>query len=226
MFLPGGSLSGALLPWILLAPALPLAAALVKRPSLSISSVSLLLSTLVSLLIGIFGFLSSNGEAKPALLQFTLFLDAAMAFFLLWLHSNWFRLRQVILAAGLLFAGVFIALALSRAEHWAISQLTTAGYFALFLASLAVILSHMQELTEYITRAPAFWISAGICFQYGLTGLLLLMNPHESPEKILADADFGLMYTIIDTVRFLFFAIAVFLYRSQPTEPRQQTRLR
>jgi hypothetical protein len=70
--------------------------------------------------------------------------------------------------------------------------------------------------------SPAFWISAGICFQYGLLALLLTMNPNTDPAKLLLDTDFGLMYTIIYTLRFLFFSIAVFLFR--PIDYHRQVR--
>ena len=110
MFLPGGFLSGAILPWILLAPALPLVAALVRRPSMSMPSVLLLVSCLLALLTGIFGYLASDAEPKPAVLHFMIFIDAATAFLLLWVHSGWYRLKQVLLAAGLLFCGIFLAL--------------------------------------------------------------------------------------------------------------------
>jgi hypothetical protein len=222
MFLPGGFISGALLPWILLAPSLPLVAALIRRPSFTPSSISLMICSLISLLTGIFGYLSSDKELNRAVLHFTIFLDAASAIVLLYVHSGWSKLQQVILGLGLLFGGVFITLMLFGDDGTGLAILIKSGYAAIFLSALAVILSRMQHITEYITVSPAFWISAGICFQYGLLALLLTMNPNTDPAKILLDTDFGLMYTIIYTLRFLFFSIAVFLFR--PIDYHRQVR--
>jgi hypothetical protein len=214
MFLPGGFISGALLPWILLAPSLPLMAALIRKPSYTPSSISLMICTLVSLLTGIFGYLSSDEELNRAVLHFTIFLDAACAFVLMYIHSSWPRLQQLIMSAGLLFGGIFVTLMLLGDKGTGLAILIKTGYGIIFLAALAVILSRMQHITEYITISPAFWISAGICFQYGLLALLLVVNPDADPAKLLLDTDFGLMYTIIYTLRFLFFSIAVFLYKT------------
>jgi hypothetical protein len=214
MFLPGGFISGALLPWILLAPSLPLVAALIRRPSFTPSSISLMICSLISLLTGIFGYLSSDKELNRAVLHFTIFLDAASAFVLLYVQSGWSKLQQVILSLGLLFGGVFITLMLFGDDGTGLAILIKSGYVVIFLSALAVILSRMQHITEYITVSPAFWISAGICFQYGLLALLLAMNPNTDPAKLLLDTDFGLMYTIIYTLRFVFFSIAVFLFRT------------
>lgn len=188
-------------------------AALIRRPSFSPSSISLMICTLISLLTGIFGYLSSDKELNRSVLHFTIFLDAACAVVLLFVHSSWPKLQQVILSLGLLFGGIFLTLMLFEDEGPGLSILIKAGYAVIFLSALAVILSRMQHITEYITVSPAFWISAGICFQYGLLALLLAMNPNTDPAKLLQDGDFGLMYTIIYTLRFLFFSIAVFLYK-------------
>jgi hypothetical protein len=224
MFLPGGFLSGELLPWILLAPSVPLLAALIRRPSFTPSSISLLICTVVSLLTGIFGFLSSDKELNRAVLHFTIFLDAACAFLLLYIHSHWPKLQQLVMTLGLLFAGIFITLMLFGDEGQGLSVLIKAGYTLIFLGALAVIISHMQHISQYITVSPAFWISAGICFQYGLMGLLLLMNPHDDPARLLSYPDFGIMYTVIYVLRFLFFSIAIFLYK--PLEYREKKDIR
>jgi hypothetical protein len=212
MFLPGGFLSGAILPWILLAPSLPLVAALVRKPSLSLPSVLLLVSSLVALITGIFGYLAADTEPKPAILHFMIFIDAITAFLLLWVHSGWQRLSQVLLAVGLIFSGIFLALILTGNDGLALSVLVKTGYLALFLGALAIILLRMQHISEYITVSPAFWVSAGIFFLYGLLALLLFMNPHEDPSRLLSDADFALIYTILHILRFIFFSIAVWLY--------------
>ena len=179
---------------------------------MSMPSVLLLVSCLLALLTGIFGYLASDAEPKPAVLHFMIFIDAATAFLLLWVHSGWYRLKQVLLAAGLLFCGIFLALILTGNDGPALSALVKTGYLALFLGALAVILSRMQHITEYITVSPAFWVSAGIFFLYGLLALLLFLNPHDDPSRLLSDGNFALMYTILHILRFVFFSIAVWLY--------------
>jgi hypothetical protein len=226
MFLPGGFLSGAILPWILLAPSIPLVAALLRKPTMSLPSVLLLVSCLVALITGIFGYLATDAQSKPAVLQFMIFVDAITAFLLLWVHSGWQRLTQILLAAGLIFGCVFLAVMLTGNEGPALSILVKTGYLSLFVGALAVILSRMQHITEYITVSPAFWVSAGIFFLYGLLALLLFLNPLEEPSRLLSDSDFALMYTILHIMRFLFFAIAVWLYAPlrQSPPPRQDRR--
>jgi hypothetical protein len=226
MFLPGGFLSGAILPWILLAPSLPLIVAVLRKPSMSLSSVLLLVASLLALLTGIFGYVATDNTPKPALLHVMIFVDAATAFLLLWVHSGWHRLTQVLLASGLVFCGIFLALILTGNDGLALSVLVKTGYLALFLGALAVILSRMQHITAYITVSPGFWVSAGIFFLYGMLALLLFMNPHEDPSRLLSDGNFALMYTILHILRFVFFSIAVWLYppvtREAPKPPQRQ----
>jgi hypothetical protein len=160
------------------------------------------------------------------MLHFMIFIDAATAFLLLWVHSGWYRLTQILLASGLVFCGIFLALILTGNDGLALSVLVKTGYLALFLGALAVILSRMQHITAYITVSPAFWVSAGIFFLYGMLALLLFMNPHEDPSRLLSDGNFALMYTILHILRFVFFSIAVWLYppvtREAPKPPQRQ----
>lgn len=193
---------------------------------MSLPSVLLLVSCLLALLTGIFGYLAADTEPKPAVLHFMIFIDAMTAFLLLWVHSGWHRLTQFLLTAGLLFCGIFLALILTGNDGLALSVLVKTGYLTLFIGALAVILSRMQHITEYITVSPAFWVSAGIFFLYGMLALLLFLNPHEDPSRLLSDGDFALMYTILHILRFLFFSIAVWLYTPalKGPPPRQDRR--
>jgi hypothetical protein len=223
MFLPGGLFSGAMLPWILFAPALPLLAAIIRRPAFNASFISVLVCTLVSLLTGIFSLLSSTPEINTQVFYFTLFLDMACAFLLLYFHAGRPAMQQIILFAGLLFAGIFIALMLAGSRQSGIDALIITGYAAVFLGAIAILMDQLNQVSEYITRSPAFWICAGLGFHYGLIGLLLFLSPENEVHKLLSQTDFGLLYTAILLLRYIFFSIAVFLYK--PLKPSGNKRL-
>jgi hypothetical protein len=91
------------------------------------------------------------------------------------------------------------------------SGLIKIGYSLLFLLALSVIVTQLENIKHYLTASPSFWITSGLFFQFGLVSLLLILNNGVNPEKLPSDVDFGVMYTVITCIKFLFFSIGLII---------------
>ncbi len=120
-------------------------------------------------------------------------------------------MKRIIYTSGLVFAGIFITFLVLKGTDAHYSGLIKIGYTLLFALSLSVIVTQLENITHYLTASPSFWITAGLFFQFGLVTLLLFLNSGINPGEIAEDQDFGMMYTIITCIKFIFFSVGLLI---------------
>jgi hypothetical protein len=210
MPIPGGFLSGTLLPWVIFAPALPLLVASIKRPPLHSTNIALLFVCVVTLLTHTFSlFITDEMPLNRSFFTFSVLVEFLFSVLLLRSCTSHKMVKRIIVTAGLVFAGIFITFLVLRGSDAHYSGLIKIGYALLFAISLMVIITQLENITHYLTASPDFWISAGLFFQYGLLTLLLVLNNGINPQHLPADLDFGVLYTIITCIKFIFFSVGL-----------------
>lgn len=219
MFIFGGFISGTLLPWVIFAPVLPLLTAMIKRPRLNDTNISLLFVCVVSLLTSSFSlFITDELPLNRSYFTLTILVEFIFSILLLKSCTPNVLMKRIIYTSGLVFAGIFITFLVLKGTDAHYSGLIKIGYALLFGLSLFVIITQLENITHYLTASPAFWITAGLFFQFGLVTLLLFLNAGINPGGIAEDQDFGMMYTIITCIKFIFFSVGLLI--DKDTTPR------
>jgi hypothetical protein len=219
MFIPGGFISGTLLPWVIFAPVLPLLVAFIRRPRLNDTNIALLFVCVVTLLTNSFSlFIKDELPLNRSFFTLTILVEFIFSVLLLKSCTRNAMMKRIIYTSGLVFAGIFVTFLVLKGTDAHYSGLIKIGYALLFALSLSVIVTQLENITHYLTASPAFWISAGLFFQFGLVTLLLLLNSGINPGELTEDMDFGMMYTIITCIKFIFFAIGLMVDKNP--EPR------
>jgi hypothetical protein len=211
MLIPADFLSGALMPWVLAAPALPLAFILFKKPVFNTLNIALLLICVVSMLTNIlFNTLiqqPSDIEGNAYLLG--ILVDFGFSMFLLWNCTRHKLIRGMILAVCVMFCGAVSSLMIVNVGMADITSILGIGYLLIFALALSVIVVNAVDRSDYITDSPEFWMSAGLMFQFGIMALLLLMQSGKDASIWLKDQELGLMYTIVTCLRFILFSVGL-----------------
>ncbi|MGL6266781.1 MAG: hypothetical protein ACRC2O_02605 [Chitinophagaceae bacterium] len=212
MLIFGGFLSGTLLPWVIFAPVLPLMVAMIKRPPLNNTNISLLFVCVVTLLTNIFSlFIKDELPLNSSFFTFAVLVEFIFSLLLLKSCTNNELMKRIIYTSGLVFTGIFITFMILKGSDAHYSGLIKIGYSLMFVLSLSVIVTLLENIKHYLTASPSFWISAGLFFQFGLVSLLLLLNNGVNPEKLSSDEVFGMMYAFITCIKFVFFSIGILI---------------
>jgi hypothetical protein len=218
MLIPGGFLSGTVLSWLLVAPAIPLCILLVKRPVFNSLSISLILLCVVSFLTSSFSLVvPSDTPVNSSFQEFSVFIEFFFNILVLKSCVRDKTHQYLIVTAGLIYCGIFLSLmVITNGQEYPFLWIRI-GYVLLFALALSAIINQFQDVSHHLTGIPAFWITAGIFFQYGLVSLLLLVND-SSTQKIAEDSELGILYMIINVIRFLFFSIGLLLFEKNSKE--------
>ena len=212
MLIPGGFLSGTVQSWLLVAPAIPLCILLIRRPAFNPLSISLILLCVVSFLTSSFSIvIPSESSGNNSFQQFSVFIEFIFNILVLKSCIRDKTHQYLIVTAGLMFAGIFLSLMAFVQDQTFPFMWIRIGYVLLFVLALSVIINQFQDVSHHLTGVPAFWITAGIFFQYGLISLLLEVNGDNS-DKVANDNELGVLYMIINVIRFMFFSIGLLLF--------------
>ena len=212
MLIPGGFLSGTVQSWLLVAPAIPLCILLIKRPAFNSLSISLILLCVVSFLTNSFSIVIPSGQpGNSSFQQFAVFIEFIFNILVLKSCIRDKKHQYFIITAGLMFAGIFLSLMTYEQGKTFPFMWIRVGYILLFLLALSVIINQFQDVSHHLTGVPAFWITAGIFFQYGLISLLLEVNEVDA-SQVQQDSELGVLYMIINVIRFMFFSIGLLLF--------------
>jgi hypothetical protein len=212
MFIFGGFLSGTLLPWVIFAPVLPLIVAMIKRPQLNNTNISLLFVCVVTLLTNIFSlFIKDELPLNNSFFTLVVLVEFIFSLLLLKSCTSNALMKRIIYTSGLVFTGIFITFMILKGTDEHYSGLIKIGYILSFALSLSVIVTQLENIKHYLTASPSFWITSGLFFHFGLVSLLLLLNNGVNPDKLPSDEDFGMMYAFITCIKFLFFSIGLII---------------
>jgi hypothetical protein len=214
MFNPGGFLTGVQLPWVILAPVLPLLIILVRRIFFDPAIISLILLCTTSILVNLFIFLiRDHAEYTQLFLNFSLIIEFIFASFLLRTCAFNSLLKSAIVAGMLVFPGVFLALGIPGDFKDYNPFLGKACFVSLFVFSFLVLVSQFRYTNYQLTESHVFWISGGLFVHCGLVSLLLFLHGDSENSRISSFSDFNTLYTIITLIKFIFFAIGLLVYK-------------
>ncbi len=214
MFNPGGFLSGVFLPWVILAPAMPLLVILIRKIFFDPAIISLILLCVVTMLVNFFIFLTQDHLPFAQLfLNISLLLEFIFAALLLRTCTSNSLLQYAVITGVLVFTGVFLTLGFPGGFKNHYPHLDKACFVSLFFFSFLVLISQLHNINHRLTESHIFWISGGLFFHYGLVSLLLFLNDDIEAGGIAPDAEFGLLYTVITIIKFIFFSIGLLVYK-------------
>jgi hypothetical protein len=211
MLIPADFLSGALMPWVLAAPALPLAFILFKKPVFTTLNIALLLICVVSMLTNIFFnmMIQQPSDIEGNVYLLGILVDFGFSMFLLWNCTRHKLIRGMILAVCVMFCGAVSSLMIVNVGMADVTSILSIGYLLIFALAVSVIVMNAVDRSDHITDSPAFWMASGLMFQFGIMALLLFMQIGREAGEWLRDRELGLMYTIITCLRFILFSVGL-----------------
>jgi hypothetical protein len=118
-------------------------------------------------------------------------------------------LRSSIIISLIVFGSVYLTF--SALQPTGLPSIMTVGVFIVFLASVLVLLSMLNDLEKSILHSPDFWFSAGIFFHFGLLSLLLFTGQDITDVDYHRSDGFSVLYVAIFIIQFLFFATGVIM---------------
>jgi hypothetical protein len=218
MLLPADLLSSTLMPWAMMAPALPLIIMLFGRIPFTGLNVSILLICIVTMLNNMFyGILPKTPPTIRNDIHLAgIITEASLSLVLIWNLIVNGMIRKVIIA----FASIMIGgLILELTFHSAFPDLNTLLFFCYLaialLAGIVLFLLSNIDSDHFLTDIPAFWTGAGITFHFGLMALLLLVMPTLNMKEWALYPGFSLLFVISNCIRQTAIAIAVFIGRTR-----------
>jgi hypothetical protein len=208
----GGIIAGVLLPWVLLAPTLPLLLILIKRNHANKTMVALAMLCVVSILSNVFLLLASGSGLQNSFLRVSFLIELLFTGLLLKYCTEHLILRYSIIASILIFGSVYITF-ISLAPEGNIWVISMIGVIMMFLISILVLLSKMDKLDQNIIMNPDFWFTGGIFLHFGLLSLLLFTGKKITDLDYHSKDDFSMLYVIIFVIQFLFFAAGILVQK-------------
>lgn len=208
----GGIIAGILLPWVLIAPTLPLLLILIKRNQADKTMVALAMLCVVAILSNVFLLMASGSGLQNSFLRVSFLVELLFTGILLKYCTEHVILRYSIIASILVFGSVYITFTSLSPEGstWTISMI---GVIMVFLISVLVLFSKMNKLDQNIILSPDFWFTGGIFFHFGLLSLLLFTGKNITDLDYHKQDDFSILYVIIFVIQFLFFAAGVLIQK-------------
>lgn len=221
MMLIGGIIAGYLLPWLLIAPAIPLLLLLIKRTFNGKAILLLAMLCVASILSNIFMIIAAGSGMEDKFLQVGFLVEILFTGLLLKFCTDHSVLRYSILTSLLVFASVYITY-ISLLPKGNASMLMLAGILLIFLASILVLLSKLGKLEKNLLEVPDFWFTGGIFFHFGLLGLLFLTAKDPADIHYHDTNEFAVLYFIIFFIQFICFSIGVLMQK--PWEGRAKNK--
>jgi hypothetical protein len=208
----GGIIAGILLPWVLLAPTIPLLLILIKRNQASKTMVVLAMLCVVSILSNIFLLMASGSGLQNSFLRVSFLAELLFTGMLLKYCTEHLILRYSIVASILIFGSVYVTF-ISLSPEGNIRVISMIGVVLIFIISILVLFSKMNKLDQNIIMNPDFWFTGGIFFHFGLLSLLLFTGKKITDLDYHSQDDFSILYVIIFVIQFLFFAAGILVQK-------------
>jgi len=208
----GRILAGYLLPWLLIAPAIPLLLLLIRRTLYGKTIITLSMLCVGSILTHVFMMFASGSGLENNFMHVSFLAEFFFTGLLLKFCTDHSILRYSILTAILIFGSVYITY-VSLLPTGNTSTLMLSGVLLVFTASVLVLLSKLNNLEQNILEVPDFWFTGGIFFHFGLLGLLLLTAKKTTDLDYHSQNEFSILYVVIFFIQFLFFAVGVIIQK-------------
>lgn len=208
----GGIIAGYLLPWLLVAPAIPLLLLLIRKTLNGKMLVVLAMLCVASILSHAFLLIASGSGLENNFIHVSFLVEIFFTGLLLKFCTDHDVLRYSILTALLVFGSVYITY-VSLLPKGNSSTLMLIGVMLVFLVSILVLFSKLNKLEQNILTAPDFWFTGGIFFHFGLLSLLFLTAKKPTDLDYHDQNEFSILYVVIFFVQFLFFTVGVIMQK-------------
>lgn len=212
MLLPADLLSSTLMPWALVAPAIPLLLMLWSRISFTGLNVSILLICIVTMLNNMFyGILPKTPPSIRNDIHLAgIIIESCLSLVLIWtLVANGIIRKVIIALITILVAGLTVVMSLPSTFP-DLKEMISISYLGIaLLAGTALYELSQSERESFLTDTPAFWTGAAIVFHYGLMALLLVVLPEVHIKDWAAYPGFGFLFILSNCIRHALNAVAV-----------------
>jgi hypothetical protein len=198
-------ITGVLLPWVLLAPTMPLLLLLIRRDHFNKTFIALALLCVVSILANISILVASGTELQRSFLEVGFLTEIVFTALLLKYCTDHSLLRYGITSSVLIYASVYISF-VGLSPGSSTSVINALGVSLIFLISILVLLSKSSRIDQNLLTMPEFWIAGGVFFRFGLLDLLLLTGKKIRDLDYAEPDDFSVLYVTVFVMQFLFFA--------------------
>ena len=202
-----------LLPWVLIAPAIPLLLVLITRTYNNSSQTSLVLLCVITILSNVFLAVAAKSTQDPALLHVSYLATFIFTLLLLKNCTNHRVLKITIFTILLLFIGIYLSARFMSGDLRIMHILNTIGALVIFLLAVLVLVSLAYKVDLHILANPDFWYSGGVFFHFGLLSLLLFTGKKITDADYHEQNEWSMMYAIVFCLQFLFFSIGVYMHK-------------
>jgi len=202
-----------LLPWVLIAPAIPLLLVLITRTYNNSSQTSLVHLCVITILSNVFLAVAAKSTQDPALLHISYLATFIFTLLLLKNCTNHRVLKITIFTILLLFIGIYLSVRFMSGDLHIMHILNTIGALVIFLLAVLVLVSLAYKVDLHILSNPDFWYSGGVFFHFGLLSLLLFTGKKITDADYHEQNEWSMMYAIVFCLQFLFFSIGVYMHK-------------
>ena len=202
-----------LLPWVLIAPAIPLLLVLITRTYNNSSQTSLVHLCVITILSNVFLAVAAKSTQDPALLHISYLATFIFTLLLLKNCTNHRVLKITIFTILLLFIGIYLSVRFMSGDLRIMHILNTIGALVIFLLAVLVLVSLAYKVDLHILSNPDFWYSGGVFFHFGLLSLLLFTGKKVTDADYHEQNEWSMMYAIVFCLQFLFFSIGVYMHK-------------
>ncbi|MFN5647996.1 MAG: hypothetical protein ACK458_10810 [Sphingobacteriales bacterium] len=202
-----------LLPWVLIAPAIPLLLVLITRTYNNSSQTSLVHLCVITILSNVFLAVAAKSTQDPALLHISYLATFIFTLLLLKNCTNHRVLKITIFTILLLFIGIYLSVRFMSGDLRIMHILNTIGALVIFLLAVLVLVSLAYKVDLHILSNPDFWYSGGVFFHFGLLSLLLFTGKKITDADYYEQNEWSMMYAIVFCLQFLFFSIGVYMHK-------------
>ncbi|MFN9493256.1 MAG: hypothetical protein ACK57D_09400 [Sphingobacteriales bacterium] len=202
-----------LLPWVLIAPAIPLLLVLITRTYNNSSQTSLVHLCVITILSNVFLAVAAKSTQDPALLHISYLATFIFTLLLLKNCTNHRVLNITIFTILLLFIGIYLSVRFMSGDLRIMHILNTIGALVIFLLAVLVLVSLAYKVDLHILANPDFWYSGGVFFHFGLLSLLLFTGKKITDADYHEQNEWSMMYAIVFCLQFLFFSIGVYMHK-------------
>ena len=202
-----------LLPWVLIAPAIPLLMVLFTRTYNNSSQTSLILLCVITILSHVYLAVAARSTQDPALLHISYLATFIFTLLLLRSCTNHRVLKISIFTILLLFISIYLSVQFMSGDLGNMHVLNTTGTVIIFLLAILVLVSLVYKVDLHILANPDFWYSSGVFFHFGLLSLLLFTGKKITDANYHEQNEWSIMYAIVFCLQFLFFSIGVYMHK-------------
>lgn len=212
MLIPADFLSGALLPWILAMPALPLAVILFRRASFTPVNIALLVVCIVTMMTNFFFNLvfKTPEQIDNDTYLMGVMVEFAASMLLLMLSTEGRLIRGLVIGTAAMFLVALLATLMIGSDQVHLGVLLGIGYLIIAAFALVVLQKTAEESpTVFLTSQPTFWIASGLIIHFGLFAWLLFTHPGTEPAEWMRDDGFIWIFAVSNMLRFILFSASI-----------------